>query len=1081
MTCACFRWILVLLASCTFHQLAQAQHTFFKFSIEKDGVYSFSEEQAKALGASNLSEIAFYGFPGMLPQVLNENNLRLQEIPALENQGQLLVYLNGPDTFSPGPDNSMVFTPNQFSDSQSYLISIRSDPKRIPVHQAGATPSSPATLYEWHWIKEEENNIINSGRNWYSRPIAPGVTRGYAFPLSTDLEAPWRLSAALMTRSLSDAETKIAVDELEISTSTIESIPNETYGVKGKELWTQSSFLPNGQEIERLRISFLSSDQNSAGYFQYIGIGVPFSSINPKPGIYHLGNEIEFTLQLDETLQVWDISEFLNPKNIDLSTGSTINSSQIIVFSPQEAPEIPIPELVPLYLDREGNWPELIIIAPRELSAAAERLSSHKFGMGIYSKVYYLEDIFNSFGYGNPDVTAIRNFLAFHFHKGKALQNVLLLGKGTFDHKGIIGGRPNLLPIYTSRNSLDPLKSYSSDDYYALLQYGQGAWEESQEGDEQLQIGVGRLPVINPAEAKTVVDKIIAYETIPSPGKWKESLTFFADDGDSNIHLRDSESHSNYLAKIQPKFNLNKLYLDHYPQLDQRSEEAKKSLTETLEQGTLLLNYVGHGNQNTLTAEEIFEVSDIRDWKKTDQLALWVTATCEFGRHDSPYLRSAAEELLIAKGKGAIGLLSTGRPVFSSVNFSLNQAFIEKAFLEVNGDYQDLGSIFRQTKNSSQNGALNRNFSLLADPSMRLAKASATIQITALNDPDNGRALDTLSALQVVEFEASVLDPASQNLIQSFDGKYTLEISDKPIQSETLGDESSSTQFSEEKNLLFRGEGKIDNGGIKGKFIVPKNIDLEHGVGNIRIWGESEDASRDAFGLKQQVIGGTNNTTSPDEEGPLIIPSFNSQSAPPFSFASSTILLSAEMHDASGINVSGFDPNQNLTIQLNGQETFIANSYFTSKNNTFTSGNLNFVLEGLQEGQNLISITAWDNVGNFTTIEQEIWIEGSDKLQIISHKVYPNPGQTVSHFELMHNQPGKTLNLTLEVYQTDGKILFTHQDRLVKADVHIRDLSWFFFQNQTKYPAKGTYIYKLTLQSESDNSAATVGGQIVIQ
>src|SRR5690606_23629104 len=110
----------------------------------------------------------------------------------------------------------------------------------------------------------------------------------------------------------------------------------------------------------------------------------------------------------------------------------------------------------------------------------------------------------------------------------------------------------------------------------------------------------------------------------------------------------------------------------------------------------------------------------------------------------------------------------------------------------------------------------------------------------------------------------------------------------------------------------------------------------------------------------------------------------------------------------------------------------------------------------------------------------EISVKGSDRLRILNHRIYPNPAQIETHFEFEHNQPGENLILTLAVYQTDGKTLFSKSERLVKANAQIGDLSWFFLQNQTKYPAKGTYIYKLTLQSELDNSIDSVSGLIVI-
>src|SRR5690606_14522574 len=113
----------------------------------------------------------------------------------------------------------------------------------------------------------------------------------------------------------------------------------------------------------------------------------------------------------------------------------------------------------------------------------AERLSAYKNSTGISSQVVLLGDIYSSFGYGNPDVTAIRNFLAYHYLHGQKLKNVLLFGKGTFDYKKKLGGRPNLVPTYSSRSSLNPLTTYSSDDYFGFLDYGEGLWEESVEGD----------------------------------------------------------------------------------------------------------------------------------------------------------------------------------------------------------------------------------------------------------------------------------------------------------------------------------------------------------------------------------------------------------------------------------------------------------------------------------------------------------------------------------------------------------------------------------------------------------------------
>ena len=1080
----CQKLLFFLLFSFLLIESASGQKTFFKFKITEEGVYKITASQAQKIGANSLSEISLYGYPGMLPQLLQSENLELQELPGLEKNNALYFYLSSPNNYQ-FTENGVEYHPSQYADSISFLMGISQKPKRISTITGQAGTSAPTILYQWNWLKEDENNILNSGRAWYSRAVATGITRGYAFPLETNSSAEWIVVGKLMGRSTLASKINLAADEMTISESSFDGIPSSTYAIKGQEVNANESFSPINNKIARLKISFQASNPTDVGYFEYLGIGVPHSSDSLEEGIYSLSQNTSIFVSPLAGLSAWEVSDYFSPKALDLSQGSTFFGQKLLIFNEKEIKEVAQIEPANLALRVQSSWPDLLIITPKSLSNSAEKLSVHKIGMGIYSEVAYLEDIYDAFGYGNPDLNAIRNFIAWHYHVGEKLQNVLLLGKGTFDYKGLMGGRPNLVPIYTSRNSLNPLTTFSSDDYFALLEFGQGEWTESREGDESMQIGVGRLPVINAQEARLVVDKIIKYESNSNPGDWKKTVTFFADDGDSNIHLRDSEAHSEFLNTQHKEYKQVKLYLDKFEQEKtgerQSSAQAKTALEETLSHGTLLLNYIGHGNETTLTAEEVFLTLDIPNWAKQERLALWITATCEFGRHDSPFLRSAAEELLIAPDKGAIGLLSTGRPVFSSVNFSLNEAFIEEVFRLENGLAQDLGSIFRNTKNKSQNGALNRNFSLLADPSMKLATPEFQIEFTSFKDPKDKSTLDTLSALQEVEFEAEVINPSTGRVAGNFIGSYTIELHDKQAKSRTLGDESSPMGFKEEKILLFKGTGGIDSGLIKGKMIVPKNTDLEFGEGRIRIVGESQDQAWDAFGFNTPIVGGTSIFSPEDTKGPVITAGYGGKERAPYTFPSTSISMEASFSDSSGINISGLLASENLTLQINQGALTVLNEYFVAENSTFISGKVNFRLLGLKEGKNLVTIRAWDNIGNESSLKQEIIVRGSDRLRILNHKTYPNPTQIESHFELEHNQPGENLILTIAVYQTDGKILFIESERLVKAEAHLVNLSWFFLQSQTKYPAKGTYIYKYTLQSELDNSTDSVSGLIVIQ
>jgi hypothetical protein len=1064
-------------------RLTFAQSNFFQFKVLNQGVYKISAEQAAKLGFTNLSEVGVYGFPGMLPQQVQADQLDLQEIPALQNSGNLYFFLSGPNTLTFSP-KGLNYSHHLFSDSLSFLIGKKTNPLRILQKPANSQPANPNHIwYSFTTFKEEKTNILNSGRNWFSIPIRQGQSLNINLGLRSEVSSPWILHGKLMAQSFSSSTMRILTGNELLGELAFNSIPNSTFGTKGRKENFDLRINPSGNSLSQIRFTFQGSGSESAGYLDYFVVGLPFSNSILAEGIFE--SENPGTITLDPRFQTWEVSDFFNPTAFNSASGLSAMGKKWAIFSLEKVAEIE--KFKPVFLDLRDSdsSPELLIITSPLLLSSATKLRAHKERMGVKTSVATIDQIYQNFGYGNPDLNAIRNFIAYHYQRDKKIENVLLLGKGTFDYKRKLGGRPNLVPIYTSRESLNPLTTFSSDDYYGLVDWGQGIWEESRQGDERMQIGVGRLPAINFAEANEMVEKIIRYETNPIRTPKSARVTFLADDADNNIHVRDAEAHAAFLSKNHPEFLVQKLYLDRFEQersgTRQSAPQAKAALEKTLEEGTLILNYIGHGNETTLTEEEIFRVSDIADWARQKELALWVTATCEFGRHDSPFVRSAAEELLFAREKGAIALLTTGRPVFSSVNFTLNEAFIIEVFRKNEGQHQTFGAIFKNTKNQSLNGALNRNFSLLGDPSLKLAIPELELKITAVIDGNSGNPADTLKAFQKIILKAEVIDPLTQAFQPGFNGDYHIEVRDKPVTQKTLGDESNPYEFEEEQVLIFKGQGKIEAGILEAKFLIPMGINPEFGKGNLRIRAWDTRTGLQAIGSKKTVIGGIQPNPDTDTTGPEIRPILNGQATGPFLFPGTRIEIETLLFDQSGINVSGFIPGQDLSIQVNDQAPIILNEKYLAKNGDYKEGSFKIFLEGLVEGKNSILIKAWDTVGNENTMSLEVEIKGSTMMQILDHKVYPNPASIESIFEIKHNRPGENLNLTLEVYSLMGQILFTESFRLVRAQENVRDLAWIFLQSRSKYPAKGTYIYKLALQSESDFSSDSVSGKIIIR
>ncbi len=1077
--------MVVLLFLFCFESIAQTNPVYYKFPVLESAVLKVTNDQLKRLGFENIEEVAVFGFPGMLPQKLDSVQLTLQEIPSKIFGNDVFFFVNGPNQLVV-TEEDLELQNHIYSDTLFYLIGKKMKGNEILADEnQSEIPVGDGKLFQIQTKKWEDTNILDSGRDWYSKPLFVGQSFPFSFDIPNGATGPSVLQIGLMAQSVSESTFRINANGQNLRQSVISPIPNTTYGIKGREKTEKISFSQTSVSTVAFRVIYQSTNLNGTGYLDDAILSTPYSSSNLGTGIfYNLEGENIFSFSPSKT--VWKINNAFNISEVD-GAAFLGKGEKLALFEPSQVMPVTEFKLANTELRNDGSDPQLLIVTHKSLLSQAQRLSSHKNQLGIESTVVVLEDIFDSFGYGNRDVTAIRNLVAYYFHHSGKLKNVLFFGKGTYDFKAKQGGRPNLVPTYSSRNSLNPLTTYSSDDYFGFVDWGQGQWEESNGGDEQLQIGVGRIPAISVPEAREMVDKIIAYETgKDNRGEWKRNLAFFADDADNNIHLRDAEVHSKYLSENHSEYLIKKLYLDRYEQVRsgtaQSSPAAKEALKSTIEEGVLILNYIGHGNETLLTSERVFSVSDLYDWPENPLLPLIVTATCEFGRHDSPFIRSGAEEFLFAEKKGAIGLLTTGRPVFSSVNFALNTAFVAAAFGKDNGKTRDLGEVFRLTKNNSLNGPLNRNFSLLGDPSLKLAIPELTTQTDPIWDVILETETDTLKAMQQVQVSGKIIDPLTGAMLPTSNGIFDIQITDKAKTLKSLGDESSPADFLEEVNVLFRGKGEVKDGSFTANVIVPKNIDNREGLGTIRLFASLNQGGDEAMGAIQIPIGGTAKYTSTDNQGPGISLRYGqNQSDGSQSFPFSNLPILILLADESGINISSQIMGQDIELTINNENPIILNQRFKAIDNGFDKGEINTLLSNLKEGKNIITVAAWDNVGNRSEITEEIEVKGSLELKILDYETFPNPATESSKFRLTHNRPEETINLELKIYSIYGSEIFSMTRRYVNADFLLDGIEWNFFRSTTKYPVKGTYIYTLMLSSEKDNSSETKSGKIIIQ
>ncbi|QNP52935.1 hypothetical protein H9L05_04305 [Hymenobacter qilianensis] len=358
-----------------------------------------------------------------------------------------------------------------------------------------------------------------------------------------------------------------------------------------------------------------------------------------------------------------------------------------------------------------------------------------------------------------------------------------------------------------------------------------------------------------------MVDKLITYDSPAAYGKWRNRVTFVADDGDANEHvLSSTEPLANDLITRRPAYNVHKVYLDMYPQVagagGQNSPAATRAIDEAIEQGSLIVNYAGHGGVRGWTDEQIFTKSDVLNLENVTRPTFMLTATCDFSTYDDPEFDSAGEVALTNVTGGAIGLLTTTRVVISTFNRFLNERFFAVVFAPVNGRMPRLGDVMALTKNGSQAGDNNRNFSLLGDPSARLAYPEQSAAIRQLNGKAIATATDTLRALSRVDLAGDITTAAGA-IDAGFNGKVQVTVFEKPSTVTLLGNELNDGRptIAVQRDIIYDGQASVRNGEFKLTFVVPKDINYSFGQGKISLYAADTIRRADASGATYAAVG----------------------------------------------------------------------------------------------------------------------------------------------------------------------------------------------------------------------------------
>jgi hypothetical protein len=837
------------------------------------------------------------------------------------------------------------------------------------------------------------------------------------------------------------------------------------------------------------------------------------------------------------TFNLWNVTDDLNPveqaytisgANVDfICKVDSLNEFCIAPLNSYYTPTF-VGKVINQNLHNISKANYLIIAHPLFIKEAERLGAFHQQKEGLSYAVATTDQIYNEFGSGKLDISAIRDFIRMVYNRtitlpeNDQLKYVLLMGDGSYNNKSRnLINNSNLIPTYESRESLDPIRSMVSDDFYGLMDPNEG-FSAEHDLNGNMDLGIGRFPCRTVTEVQAVINKIENYykkdanylannsrpeaggSSYESPlGDWRTWLLFLGDDEDNAAHMIQSNNLVNTVKAIAPNYNIDEINLDAYQRFStpggNRYPDAADDFLNRIKKGAFIFNYTGHGGEVGLTAERMIDMDIINGFDNFNKLPLFITATCEFSRFDDPTRTSGGEACLLNPKGGAIGLYTTCRVAYSTYNETINTEALKRLFTRLpNGKWPTLGDAIALTKATVGQLYYYANFHLLGDPAMTLAYPEEKVITSHFNNVAiTPASSDTLGSLSKITIKGFVADQNGSKLSNFngivyptvFDKDQTVEClvnSIKSIVIERLPgnrDTSYAFKFQLQKNILYRGKSLVKNGEFSFTFLVPKDISFAPGPGKISYY--ATNGLVDAGGYyKQLVVGGNSSSKNAiiDNDGPQVNLFLNDKNFAPGGLTNEKPILFADLLDSSGINTigSGIGHDISVILDANSSKPIILNDYYEANLNSYQSGRVRYPYNKLDEGKHTLTFKVWDIQNNSTTVNTDFIVASSAELALEHVLNYPNPFTTHTKFMFQHNQACNPLKVIVQVYTISGKIVKTLQKSTNCVGSSSEGIEWDGRDDYGDKLGRGVYIYKLAILGADNKKAEKIEKLVIL-
>ena len=999
-----------------------------KIRVPKTGIYQLTDAVVRQAGFSDPSKVKIYGYGGNLQnEVLNAADLiagdDLKELPTCTVGGRRLFYGRGPVSWT---DNSTSRrTRNPYSDYGYYFLT-DGDGAPLSVDSAEFAASFYPSPDWYHDIYEVDGySYLQGGRNFFdSREISVGDSLELSFDSFADATSG---SLTVCVASTGSAVVRVCVNGEQVGTVRVRS--------------TDSSYKKGAQGSAICRFAPQGGDASQR-------VTLVVESGNP--------------VRLDFVSVAWNTPRPLP----ELSTASFPAPEYVYNITNQNHHADPQADMV------------IVIPTSQKLLSQAQRLKKfHETHDALRVNIVPADELYNEFSSGTPDASAYRHYLKMLYDRAATEADMpkylLLFGESVWDNRlntpecrGF--SVDDLLLAYEGEESFDKRSSVVDDGFFTMLDDGEGARPLTV---DKFDVAVGRFPVVTEADAKTVVDKVVNYSTDDTAGSWLNTIFIMGDDGDKNEHMKNADQVADQVIAAHPAYLVKKVMWDAYKcestAAGHEYPEVTKAIKQQQQQGALIMSYVGHGSEWQFSHENVLRIGDFDTFTNAN-LPLWATFGCDFAPFDRLDDNIGMKALLNANG-GAVAVLSTTRTVTSNYNYQLNSAFMRHVLkFNEGGRPISVGEALRLARNESDNDnlALNsRQYVLLGDPAMPLNLPTASIVIDSIC----GIAVGDTG--QQIQMKAGALVTVKGHIAgkQEFEGEVNLLVRDSR---ETVtcrnnsGDLDTPYTYTDRTKVIYNGRNRVSGGQFDFTFAVPKDINYSGESGLVSAWAISDDHSTIAQGYSDSFNVGGSETVANDSIGPSIYCYLNSPSFQNGGNVNSTPYFVAEVKDRDGINASGTGIGHDMQLVVDGLQdmTYSLNDNFMFDFGSYTSGTTYYNIPELSEGEHRLLFRAWDIQNNMSEAQLRFNVTKGLKPSF-SISCTDNPASTSTTFIISHDRAGSTLDVTVEVFDMGGRLLWSHSESGASDGTNYT-VTWNLTAGNGSHLQSGVYLYRVKLGSD---------------